>query len=304
MNLILGSGITGLLAKKILGDNWTIIPFRQSRYFSFEIPWADNFIRCDPEIDDFMRGLWSDDAPILLYKSPFSYQGQLINDEISSVTTMYLDKVYGDQVPAVAESLIKTCFAVYPITVKELHDALQRKYLGEIKENVSKYGMIKSIDVVERVVEFENNRKLSYDKIISTIPLNTLCGFCGLNLLLDSKPIIFYHIVSDAVDLEGARQAYVCDKEIDFYKVGMLREHNYIFWCSEIVVDAYKFFGSILNYRLNIMESIRIAEAMPVGDAPDLNMLDKVGIHCVGSNAQWDDFMDVASCIKRLFKLK
>jgi hypothetical protein len=45
MNVILGSGIIGLLTKKILGDDWILIPFKKSRYFYFDIPYADNYIK-------------------------------------------------------------------------------------------------------------------------------------------------------------------------------------------------------------------------------------------------------------------
>jgi len=44
MNIILGSGIIGLLAKLILGQDWKIIPFYRSRYFSFNPALDDNFI--------------------------------------------------------------------------------------------------------------------------------------------------------------------------------------------------------------------------------------------------------------------
>jgi hypothetical protein len=303
MNLIFGSGITGLLAKKILGDDWELIPFKRSRYFYFEIPWADNFIQFDKDVDDFMRTIIPKEAPVVFYKSPFSCRGQLMYQANPITTDPYLEKVYGDKAPKLAESLLRTTFTVYPVTVKDLHDALQRKYLSEIKDNLSKYGEVASVDLSQRMVRFKNGMIVEYENIISTIPLNAMLDYCGIASELESRSVYYYYIVVSTIDLEGAQQAYVCDSEIDFFKVQMLNKTNYIFWCTDLVPDTLRHFGSILGYNINFVESRHIPEVIPLGDPPDLSGLEERGVFCVGSNAQWDDFMDISSCMKRLLKL-
>ena len=303
MNIILGSGIIGLLAKKILGDDWTLIPFKKSRYFYFDIPWADNYIKFDNEINDFMKSIIIDDSPMIMYKSPFSYQGQLFDVREPVVIEKYLTKLYGDKIPDVADQLLTTSFMIYPVTVKHIYEALQRKYIGEIRENTSLYGSVKSINITGQEILFNNDQKLEYDKIISTIPLNALCDYCSLSIDLEARPIYYYHIATDVVDLEGAQQSLVCDFDIPFFKVVKLNENIYNFWCLEAIEEPYKVFGSILGYNFEILEVRYIDDVIPLGEPPNLGIFEK-NLICVGSNAQWDDFMDVSSCIKRLIRLR
>lgn len=303
MNLIFGSGIIGLLAKKILGDSWELVPFKRSRYFYFDIPWADNFIKFDKTVDPFMRGIIPKDAPLMFYKSPFSYQGQLMYQNNPITTDPYLFKVYDDRAPSVAESLLQTTFTVYPVTAKALHDALQRKYLSLIKDNLTKYDEIDRINLSEHTVRFKNGTVLEFENIVSTIPLNALYDYCGISHGLEAKPTCYYHIGVKTIDLEGAQQAYVCDPNIEFYKVQMLNKTNYLFWCIEAVQEPLVHFGSILGYDINFVESTRIEDTIPMGEPPDLQPLEQHGIYCVGSNAQWDDFMDISSCIRRMLNL-
>lgn len=308
MNYILGSGLIGGLARRILGDSYKLIPFKRSRYYHFDVPWADNFIRFDQKVDDFIRTIIPANAPVMFYKSPFSYRGQLMYQTNPITLAPYLGKVYGDKIPTVADKLIQTTFSVYPINAKELYEALNRKYISEIRENIQ-FGNLTEIDLQQKTMKLINPKTgeettRDYETIISTIPLDVLSKFCGLKADLPSRAVCYYVIATESVDLEGAQQCYVCDPEYDFFKVQMLTKHRYVFWTLDVIERPYEFFGQFLNYKIDIQEAYKIEQVIPLGDPPKLDEFVAGGVYCVGSNAQWDDFMDVSSCIKRILSLK
>lgn len=303
MHYIIGSGLVGMAARWILGDKWQFIPQGRSRYFSFDPALADDFITVDKAIDPLMEkttGL----SPAM-YKRAFSVGGQLICAENESTIEPYLYKVYGDNKHHLADKLVKTSFFIYDVSAKQFHDGLQGQYLDEIKKSKSK---VVSIDIENRVIEVETDgekTKRDYETIINTAPLDALLSWSKQqNYSLDSKTVCFYYITTGSIDLEGANQALVCDSEIDFFKVTSIGQNSYLFWSMDEIEDPHKYFGSIIGYDLDILEVFRIEKAMPLGSPPDLTELEENGIYCVGSNAQWDDFMDVSSCLNRLLKLR
>lgn len=307
MKYILGSGVVGCLARKILGDDYQIIPFKRSRYFHFDTPWADNYIKYDESVDDFMRSIMVAQMPVIFYKSPFSFRGQLIYNDHPDIINMYLSKIYGEDTPTIASKIIKSTFSVYPVTVKQLYDSLQNKYMSHIKQQLQ-LGQLVNIDSSDRVMTLRNSSngqetKLPYDMIISTIPLDALCGLCGIECSYDAKDNIGYVIRTSAVDLEGAHQCFVADPEILFYKVVQVNNYNYIFNTLEVIEKPFEYFGAYLKYNIDVVEAMKIDKAVPTGDPPDLSRFVGSNIYCVGSNAQWDDMMDVSSCIKRLISL-
>ena len=300
MNFILGSGITGYLAKRIL--EWPFIPFKQSRYFHFEIPWSDNFIKYDEKIDEFMSKLTPKNSAKIIYKQPFSYKGQLLYEQ-DVAKEIYLEKVYGDNVPKVAQALMKTTFTVYPITAKMLHDSLFNRYKDAINENVAQYGELDKIDINNHQMMFKNGKTVEYDKLVSTIPLDALCNYCGVDMKLKARTVVYYNITTEAIDLEGASQSLVSDLDFKFFKVQMIGKNNYVFWTFDILDNPYQYFGPFIGYRMDVIEAKRILDVIPIGNPPDMSMFESNGIYCVGSNAQWDDFIDVAASICRILRL-
>jgi hypothetical protein len=303
MNLILGSGVIGCIAKMILGSGWEWIPFKRSRYYSFDIPFGDNFIVCDKAIDDFIRGITINSAIPIFYKRAFSYQGQLMFQELPILIDPYLYKVYGENVPSIASKMVKTTFSVYPITAQMLYHQLEDKFKdNEIAAGVQKFGAMKSIDFDQKVICCEHGN-FEFDKLVYTIPLNAFLRLGGKSVDdLKARAVCYYLLETDSVDLEGAQQALVVDTNINFFKVVMYEKSRYIFWTFDALDNPHMYFGKFLNYRLDIIEAKRIDEAIPIGNPPDLSWLPK-GIIGVGSNAQWDDFMDVSSCCKRLLRI-
>lgn len=299
---ILGSGVTGCLAAKILGPSWHIIPFKKSRYYTFEVPYADNFIVYDEHIDKFIQSELINKA-MVIYKSPFSMQGQLMYQATDLTLEPYLHKVYGPEVPVLAKKLLKTTYTTYSLTVKQLHDKLQAELSEKINDGVRNFKDLYHIDLKNREMHTKNG-VFKYDRIVSTIPLDALYKMCGLSAELRARNTCFYHIMTSKVDLEGASQAYVADPEFLFYKVYTLAKDSYLFCTLDVVDSPYQYFGAFLGYNLDLIEAKRIENVIPIGEPPDTSLLREHGIECVGSNAQWDDFVDTTTAIRKLLRLR
>ena len=55
--------------------------------------------------------------------------------------------------------------------------------------------------------------------------------------------------------------------------------------------------------KFDILSATVVKKAIPLGDPNKHKELEQYGITCVGSSAQWDDMMDVSSCIKKLMRI-
>src|SRR5688500_18173898 len=94
-NVIFGSGIVGLMAGKLLGSSWTVIPFGRSRFYSFNPPLADNFIIHDSEIDEPIRDL-TGQRPVHIYRRCWSVGGLLDSTWNEGICNSFLAKLFGD----------------------------------------------------------------------------------------------------------------------------------------------------------------------------------------------------------------
>jgi len=300
-DLILGSGIIGCIAKFLHPDS-IFIPFKKSRYYTFDFPLADNFIVYSEDIDDFMVNMSPKNKMKIFFKSALSFEGQLLEGD-EKIKEIYLKKLYDDHFQEYAPKLITTAFSVYPITAIELYSQLQKQQVDNINTSINELGDLVKIDVKQKMIIFKETKR-EYDRIISTIPLNALLSFCGMNLSLKSKDVCYYRITSEKVDLEGRQSCFVADEFIEFFKVVELDKHMHMFWTFDKIENPYQYFGSFLTHNIGIEECQRIEGAIPIGEKPDLSELEGYGIYCVGSNAQHDDFMDISSCIKRLLRLR
>jgi hypothetical protein len=303
-NYIIGSGIIGLLAKKLFPD-WEIIAQKRSRFYSFNPALADNFIVYSKDIEEKLKNIGINGS-ISEYKSPFSITGQLMYQENEFLVVPYLTKVYGDNYNPVAKELIKTLMHIYSIPVSKLYYDLQNEIIKSDKK-VDPL-VVSKIDMENRRIYVKSsnsgNRVLDYDNIICTCPLDAINKWVDVDQGLESKDICYYHIQTKGVDLEGAHQAYVVDESIEFFKVNRIKGDEWLFWSFDRIDNPHNYFGLYLGFTLNIIDSFRIEGAIPIGPPPDLKHLEKNGIFCVGSNAQWDDMMDISSCINRLYSIK
>jgi len=295
-NIILGSGIVGNLASDILGGDWVVLPFKKSRYYSFDIPFADNSIVFNKQIDQYMTK-FTNKQPIII-KKPLSYMGQLVyNDD--GLRDKYLKKVYGD-VSKLNQELFKTTSSVYQLSVQSLLSVLDEKNKVTRDLNIKKYGDVLNIDVKNRLINCKGG-SIEFDKIVNTIPLNSFIDLCGLNHDLVSKPVYFYFIECNH-DMEGADDIFVADDEIDFFRVSFIRKNCLLFWSSVHIENPIFYFGKFLSFNIDILDVRVIKDAIPLGQIPDLNGFESNKIFCVGSNSQWDDNIDVSTCINRLLR--
>jgi hypothetical protein len=294
-NFILGSGVVGCIARAISG--YTLIPFKKSRYYSLDIPLAENNIPFTDDIEVFMSE-YSKVGPI--FKEVMSSDGVLSTDNV--IREIYLKKVFGGYPDYAKELLCKTTMS-YQMSVIQLHDKLQDKFINEINSSIKIFGDVVAIDLENKRIKFKGGQTNEFDKIISTIPLDALAKLCGVELELKAKTVCYYHIVTKTINLEGADTCLVADEEVEFFKVVKLPgENEYLFWANDGLESPYKYFGNYLTYNMDIMAAFRIQDAIPL-DTADLSVFENAGISCVGCNAQWDSLVDVGTSIKRLLRL-
>ena len=55
--------------------------------------------------------------------------------------------------------------------------------------------------------------------------------------------------------------------------------------------------------KLEIVNQTTIKQAIPVGDPPDLKTFENEKIYPIGRLAQWDYFMNLGSCLRRISRL-
>ena len=301
-SLIIGSGLIGLFAKEMIGGN--ILPFNKSRYFSFTPSLADDFIKCDSDIDGIVNNLHRS-IPIF-HKLAFSLKGTLITEPEATIVEAYLNKAYNGSPPFLADVMMKKMgFFTHGTSCGKLYELLLRKHNQNIHDSVGKYGRLLKIKPHVAVCERAN---IEFDTAISTIPLDVLCKLAGISVELHSGPIYYYHIKTGALNFEGADQVLVTDQHIDFFKVSKISDIDYVFWSPREIEMAHSYFGAFMN-KFSLDNITHIQNVIPFpkephSKPPDLDWLwNDYGIHCVGSNAQWDDLMDVSSCLKRLQRL-
>lgn len=300
MNVILGGGVIGCIAKTLY-SNFTLIPFKASRFYTFEHPLANNFINYNDKIDKYIRENIPKSAAPYIVKYPYSFQGGLIFEDIPDLREMFAEKMYGHSDHRV--QTLKTSNFIYQMTTLDFYNQLTRRLSSDIKTNSMEYGIPTHIDLNNRTIIFQNSKTITYDKIISTIPLDALFKLCRVQRELNYKSICYYVINSKDVNLEGGSICRVVDKEIDFVIVQKLNEINYLFYTFDKIENPYVYLGGYIGYKFDIVDATRIENAIPIGPVPDLLFLEENGIYCAGSNAQHDDYMDISSCIIRLLGL-
>lgn len=303
--VILGSGLIGLLAKEIFPEA-TIIPFGKSRFFYFVPSLADDFIVRSDKIDPFMSQClrqhfgFISSVPVIMKRS-VSLGGQLASDSIA--IQQYVSKIYPDA-PSYARSLLKTEFATYPITCHNLYMKLLTKHIGSLKEETEALGIVQKIE--PGIIRCEKG-VVEYDRVISTIPLDVLLTFTGIFQSLSAHEVHCFHVATDALDFEGAHQVLVADESIGFFKVDRVGVYDYVFHNLGPVETPVPYFGAFIpNGRFRITGDTKVPNAIPKSPhAPKIpDLQDRFKIDPVGSCAQWDDFMDVASSVLRLLHLR
>lgn len=297
-NIILGSGIIGLLAKALL-PTWTVIPFKRSRFYSFNPALDDNFIIADPQTDEFMAAVSGAlHVETVQYRRAWSVGGQLLKDWDRGLCESWLFKIFGGNIPpqSVPYHLNRMNHTIYNLHVNKLYKRLQETYAAEISAEVAK-GPITEIGDHYLV---RNGIKEDYDNMLSTIPLPTLRSLMQLSpAVLPARTLHYYCIETEALDFEGVNQQLVVDNLFAFYRVSQIGPKQYLFYCHEDVPSPGLYFMPILGL-FDLLDGTSIVDALPMGPIPKLDFYETKDIFCVGKTAQWDWCMDVGSCILRL----
>jgi hypothetical protein len=299
MNVIFGSGIIGLLARKILGSSWKVIPFYRSRFFSFNPALDDNFVIHDKQIEPFITDLYGHPLPVFMYKRGWSIGGHIVPEYDASLCGDWLTKIFGQEVPPQSEVYHnkRMSLFVYDLRVNELYQSLVNEYLEDLKTE-SALGEITQIGQHHFV---RNGNRVDFDNAVSTIPLDALCRLMNVQVKLPSKTIHYLHIETEDLNFEGYNQLWVVDKAFSFYKATNVAKNRFLIYCHEEIPNPGIYFMGFIP-KFDIIDGTSIENALPMGPSPKLDNLEQAGIYCVGSYAQWDWCMDVGSCMMRLLR--
>jgi len=300
-NVILGGGVIGLLAAEMFPAA-IIIPFGKSRYYYYDPCLEDNHIIWNDLSYDIVSRLFPDSIP-MRFKSGINYCGEFLWYPIPMAKRSIINKLYdkGDEHPHAEKLFDNLEPLVHSISTKNLYNGLVRSHYERIEKDLKLYGQsVKSIDIHNKTIATSENKIVDYDNIISTIPVYALMKYMGDRSDLDAKNIFYTHVASMDIDMEGANLMWVSDSHIDFFKVIEIYQNNYVFQSFVPLNEEYiKLFGK----DAKIINNTGIEGAFPMGPPPDLGELGDYGIYRVGTNAQWDYFMCVSSCMNRLVKL-
>jgi len=298
---ILGSGVVGLLAKHILGDQYTLIPYKKSRYYSFDIPIADNEIAFNDQTSELLSSLH-----ILTKKQYFptavSLKGELFFNKNIWINPV-VEKIYQDDPHPLAAKILSADIDAHSVTVKELYGHLMEKHSKDI--NAGLQMNIDSISTSKRTITIDGET-FDYDRIVSTIPLYTLLNLTKTRSPLDADDYHVYLIATDAFNLEGAKRCFIGDLPIPFWKVNVIGQGAYQFFSNGEAAGAEAVFSLLTKGRFRIVASTKIDRAFPRG-APPVILLERLksnDIECIGSNARWDYFYDISTCLNHLLKMK
>lgn len=297
MKYILGSGIIALLAREILGPDWTIIPFYKSRFFSFNPSLDDNFIIRNSEIEPFIKeniGFTN----IFPYKRAYSINGILYEKHDDGICADWTNKLFGIGQSHIHQYMkYNLLFDVYDIRINELYGKLLEKHHSDINVGMNYGNLIK----IENKTLIFDKKRVDYDYVVNTLPLNVLLNMSNISHHLIAKPAHFMHVYTEHLDFEGNNQVLVVDKMFPFYKVSNIAQNRYLFYFNDNVENPGPFFMAILK-DFDILDGTSINDYIIQGELPRLDILEGLDIFSIGSYAQWDYGMDISSCILRIIK--
>jgi len=299
MNYILGSGIIGLIAKHLLGDNWHVVPYYKSRFFTTNPPLDDNFLMRHERLDEIVRKLLpSKLVTTLLYKRAWSLSGILQTNSDGLQIRPWIDKTFGQDQPdhAYAYFFKNDIFQIYDdIRVSEIYKSLLDRHMLTLKSNASLGAPTK---ISNGYIYFGNERK-PYDKIISTIPADILASLTGRASEFRANDVHFLHLHTTDLNFEGANQVMVVDNSIDFYKVVNIAPDRYLFYFLKDIPHPGIYMQTFLK-NFEIIDGTMVKRALMLGNRQDSAIYNTESIYPIGGYAEWDHCLDVGSSILRL----
>jgi hypothetical protein len=299
---ILGSGLVSLICRKILGNDWKIIPIGPSRFYSYGVPaYGDDFVTYDAKVLEIIESWGIKTSPPLFYKRPFSFSGSLMYND--TFAENYLDKIGIQSNPQVID-YFKTNFTVFPFSCIQLWNKLLQEYISEINDFHKKHENIKNIvSIKDHNILLDNGDIIEYDNLISTIPYNALCEMLNISNHSSFVDTYYYYISDNDLDLEDANQVLVCDNEIPFHKCSKISPNRYVLEVHEYIEEIYNSLMPIIGSSFNIIDAKMISNSHVIGGFINNDVLNINDIICVGSYAQCDPLIDISSVIKRMHNL-
>jgi len=285
---ILGSGIAGLMAKEVFPE-WDLIPFGQSRYYSFEQAPSTNHVSYTPEVESLFRSLGIQIKPIV-HRTAFSIGGELLfGPEVDDATReMYNLKVYGHPGHPMVK-LMKLDQFVCSESATRLYQHLMNRHLPEIKKSLPR----NKTPLLELPIE----------RAISTIPESALRFEARLEEPEpESSDVHVTLIASEKLNLEGASTVLVADESIPFFRVHK-QSGNLFTFQSTVPLNESVFQYYVSDAR--VVQQTILKRGLPI--PPTMHQkrsFEEETYVRVGRLAQHDDFMCVASCWNRLMKIR
>lgn len=299
MNYILGSGLSGLIARAVLGDGWKLIPFRRSRFYSTTPALGDEWITHTDDFERFLNGLGLNTNK-QLFRRAYSYAGQLIFSNESFTKLAYIEKLFTDQPHPAAKHLQRTEFIGYKTPASTLYQTLQEKYGKEILESVGTLGDV--INISDHHIK-TSRTEFDFDRVVSAIPQDALLTLLQAEGHLRARDTWYYLVRTPSLNFEGAYEVMVVDQAFDFFKCTVVGPQLYLFQCRADLMNPYTYLQAFLGDKFEILNSTKIEKAMPVGQPPDLKWFEAKGIYPLGRHGQWDYYMDTSSTLKRVQKI-
>jgi hypothetical protein len=301
VKLILGSGVVGLMARFLLGDSWTVVPFGKSRFYSFNPPLDDNFVSHDRQLDPLMAELGLSTTPVWLQRA-YSLGGQLLReDRDGSLAQGWLSKIFGDRVPPHAPVYLtsRLGFFVYDqVRVNRLYGQLQNRYQEELLQQAA----LGAVTELGDHYIIRGGKRQDFERAVTTIPHGSLLRLMGRPDELPYSTNYCIHMATPSLDFEGATQVMVVDPIFGFYKVSLLAKQRYLFHLHQDLGDhAGAYFMPIIK-DYDLLDGTSIPGGIPLGPMPDLAWLERLDVFPVGSYAQHDWCADVGSNFLRLLK--
>lgn len=296
-NYIFGSGLIGLIAKTLLPD-WELVPFKRSRFFSYEVPLCDNFVSVDDEIDHVIARVGYDPKRTNLYSRAYSVAGQIISQHSADHCAAWLHKVYGDNSPGHAYVYWskRLTTQIYD-GVKS--NSLYAKLVSENWKDLVNNHKLGQVTTIGDHFFVRDGKTHEFDHVINTVPLNVIYELAGIKKRCQMRTAHMAHVVSKGLNFEGHNQLLVADSALSFYKVINIAPDRYVFYgTQEMGLNTY--LTSIPGSQ--ILDGTSVADSIPCGDIPNITDVTDLGIKCVGCFAQHDACSDTGSSILRLVR--
>lgn len=298
MNYILGSGLIAYIAKLVF-PTFEIIPVGKSRFYQYNVATCDDYIFCHPDIDGLIGDITQKAFVPVIFKRAISVNGQLIFNKNEPFINEWLNKTYNNKPNPYGLDLIKMEGFAYNSSASDLFKILEPKLKQSFKTFVESGEKIRCIDTDNKIIH-TSRRRIEYTNIINTIPLDALLKFCNKQQELESLDLHTFVVETDDLNFEGSSELLVIDGSIDFHKCTRIGKRAYQFFTTKQIDDLRSYLNLFMK-KYDLISGTCVKNAVPIGPSPSLEL---PGIISVGSCAQWDDFMDVSSSIRRLKNAK